>query len=375
MAKPTVRIGLLAPLSGPDVALGRAIKNGAELAVSQYDSGSSAQVSVRLDIENAAVDPAQAAHHLVTDGVVGVVGPGTDAEAAAADPVLQRAEIPQVAVSATADDLSGAGDVYFHRVVASDAEAGNAEAQWLINEGASTVQVVDDGLSDYSTLLAQLTQTLSNDLGSQPDLPYTYPARGTSPFDAAQAITSESPEPDAVVFVGSPAKGGALAEALRELTFTGPILLAGAAGDPSSAATRAWLSTAPDGTADLACVGDNPSSPTGQALTFVTAYTGAYGVAPPEWAAQAYDATNAILSALTPSNNGQSTTTVPGTAPSASDVQAALTSYNAAGVSGTISFDPATGNLASPHVWISAVKRGDALQQSSIAASSTGASS
>ncbi|MBO0693031.1 MAG: branched-chain amino acid ABC transporter substrate-binding protein [Acidimicrobiaceae bacterium] len=372
--KPSVRIGLLTPLSGPGVAIGRAIKNGAELAISQYDANSSPQVTARLDIENAAVDPAKAARSLAAKGVVGVVGPATDSEAAVADPVLERAGIPQVAVSATADDLANAGDVYFHRVAASDGEAGDAEAQWLVDKGASTVQVVDDGLSDYSTLLAHLNQTLSSDLGSQP-APYTYPARGTSAVDAAQAITSESPEPDAVVFVGSAAQGGALAEALRDLTFSGTILLGGAAGDPGSAATQAWLSTAPDGTADLASAGNNPGSVTGQALTFVTAYTGAYGVAPPEWAAQAYDATNAILDALTPSSDGQSTTSVPRITPTASDVETALNSYSATGVSGPISFDPASGDLTSPQVWISTIKNSKAVQQSSVTASSTGASS
>lgn len=375
--KPSVHIGLLAPLTGPDVALGQAIKNGAELAVSQYDASSAAQVTANLEIENAAVDPAKAARTLASEGAVGVVGPATDSEAAAADPVLEQAAIPQVVVSATADSLSNAGDVFFHRVVASDSEAGDAEAQWLVNQGASTVQVVDDGLSDYSTLLASLNQTLSSDLGSQPT-PYIYPARGTSASEAAQAITSESPQPDTVVFVGSAARGGALAIALRDQTFTGTILLAGAAGDPGSAATQAWLSSAPDGTADLASAGDNPgsvSAQTGQALTFVTAYTGAYGVSPPEWAAQAYDATNAILNALTPSSRGQSTTSTPGIAPSAADVETALDNYSATGVSGTISFDPTSGNLTSPQVWISTIKNGQAVQQSSVTASSTGAGS
>lgn len=372
--KPSVRIGLIAPLSGPDAAVGQAIKDGAELAVSQYDTNASAHVSARLDISNAAVDPAKAARSLVAKGVIGVVGPGTDAEAAAVDPVLERAGIAQVAVAATADSLSNSGDVFFHRVTASDAEIGQAEAQWLVNQGASTVQVVDDGLSDYSTLLSQLNQTLSGDLGAQPPA-YTFPARGTNAIDAAEAITSESPEPDAVIFVGSAAQGGTLAESLRDLTFNGTILLAGAAGDPGSAATRAWLATAPDGTADLASPGDTPVSVTGQALTFVTAYTGAYGVAPPEWAAQAYDATNAILNALTPSSDGPSTTSVPGTAPTAAGVETALDSYSATGISGSISFDPTSGNLTSPQVWISSIKNGEAVQQSSVTATSTATSS
>lgn len=374
--RPSVRIGLLTPLSGPDVAVGQAIRNGAELAVSQYDAGSAAKVTAKLDIENAAGAPAGAARKLAAEGVVGVVGPATDSEASAADPVLERAGIPQIVVSATADDLSSAGDPYFHRVVASDGEAGDAEAQWLINQGSSVVQVVDDGLSDYSTLLTHLDQALSSQLGSQP-APYTYPARGTSAAEAAQAITSESPEPDTVVFVGSAAKGGALALALRDLTFSGTILLAGAAGDPASAATRAWVSSAPDGTADLACAGDNPASVTsGQALTFVTAYTGAYGVAPPEWAAQAYDATNAILNSLTPSSSGgHSTTSAAVAAPTASDVETALDGYSATGISGSIAFDPTTGDLTSPQVWISTIKDGQAVQKSSETAPSTGTSS
>ncbi|MCL2394952.1 MAG: ABC transporter substrate-binding protein [Acidimicrobiaceae bacterium] len=381
--KPSVRIGLLTPLTGPEVAVGQAIKNGAELAVSQYDANSSAQVTARLDIENATVDPAKAAQILATKGVVGVVGPGTNAEASAADPVLEQSGIPQVAVGATADSLSGTGDMYFHRVVASDAETGEAEAQWLVNQGSSVVQVVDDGLSDYSTLLASLNQTLTTGLGSPQPAPYLYPARGTSVTAAAEAITSESADPDTVVFVGSAARGGALATALRDQGFSGTILLAGAAGDPASPATRAWVSNALDVSATLASAADNPDSVTGQALTgqaltFVTAYTGAYGVAPPEWAAQAYDATNAILNALTPSGSGSGATSVAKTAPTAptaSDVETALDSYSATGVSGPISFDPTTGNLTSPQVWISTIKNGQVVQQSAMTASSTGASS
>lgn len=391
---PSVHIGLLVPLTGPQAATGQAVKDGAKLAVSQYDGNSSSKVHAVLDIENATGAPARAAGALIAKGDVAVVGPVTDTEAAAADPVFAHAGVPQVVVASAADQLSEGGDVDFHRLNANDSEVGQAEAKWLIGQGAGTVQVVAAGRA-YSTLLNQLTGALSDQLGSQPPT-YTYPAPGTNALDAALDITSEDPEPDAVVFVGQPANAGDLATDLRDLGFSGTILLAGSAGDPGLAATQSWVADAPDGTANLACACDNPGSTAGAAPTFVTAYTAAYGVPPPEWSAQAYDATNAVLTSLTasppPSSTSSAgsgspgsgsagsgtaattTTTAPGTVPTKAAVAAALDAYSANGVSGPISFDATTGELTSPAVWISSITAGHAVQQNSVSATIPGGS-
>jgi branched-chain amino acid transport system substrate-binding protein len=361
---PSVTIGVLAPLTGSYSAIGQAERNGAELAITQYEGGTE-QVTAHLDVLNTGGSASRAvaeANQLIKAGVVGVVGPGTNAEATAVDPALARAGVPQVVVSATGDALSDSDDQYFHRVVASDSEAGADMAQYLVNQGVTTAAVVDDGLSDDTTLLGQLGQTLANNTVTTE--PFQFPSSNTTAGLTASDIMASPSMPDGVVFVGDATDGGALAVALRDDGYSGTVLLGGAAGDPESAATQAWLPESIGVTADLASAGDDPGSSSSLALTFQSAYFGAYGKAPPEWSAQAYDATNALLKTLGPAATGTGAGVVPGATITPAAVQTALGTINFAGASGTISFDPDTGDLASPPVWISQVKDGTVTQQS-----------
>jgi branched-chain amino acid transport system substrate-binding protein len=369
---PSVTIGVLAPLTGSNSAVGQAERNGAELAITQYESGTE-QVTAHLAVMNTGGSAARAvadAKAMIKAGVVAVVGPGTDAEATAVDPVLARAGIPQIVVSATADSLSDRGDAGFHRVAASDSEAGADLAQYLINQGVTTAAVVDDGLSDDTTLLGQLDQTLANDTITTTQI--IFPDSNTTAGLTASTIVDGTTVPDAVVFVGDATDGGALAVSLRDDGYTGTVLLGGAAGDPESTATQAWLPQSVGVTADLASAGDDPGSSATLALTFQSAYFGAYGKAPPEWSAQAYDATNAVLKTLGPAATGTGAGVVPGATITPAAVETALNTLSFAGASGTISFDPDTGDLASPPVWISQVKDGTVTQQSGDITSSAG---
>jgi len=86
------RVALLLPLSGQQEALGRALQQAAELAL--FEQNDRRVEFVPLDTGGNAMGAGDAARRAVSLGAVGLVGPLTAAETAAAAPVGQAARLP-----------------------------------------------------------------------------------------------------------------------------------------------------------------------------------------------------------------------------------------------------------------------------------------
>lgn len=289
----TVKIGFIGALTGPSAALGAAIVAGEKLAVSQFDAVDP-PVRVSLDVVDTGGDPGRArsgALRLVADRVVAVIGPTFGDEAAAADPVLEQAGIPSVTVSATERDLAARGWRYFHRLIPDDALQGQAIGGFLSkNLRATTVAVLDDSVASSRSLAVSVADAASG-AGATVLSSDHLDSRPGSIDSAIRTVMGETPQ--VVFFAGAADAATHLATGLRAAGFAGKFLVGG-----PGVVGFVGLSGAPatEGTY-LACgCAETDQNPDAQA--FNAAYLAQFGSGPGPYAAEAYDATNAILQAI-----------------------------------------------------------------------------
>ena len=152
----TVKLGFFGALTGPNSPqLGINIRNGAELAVDEFNKKGGTQIQlVEYDSQG---DPAQApqlAQKAVSDKVVGIIGPAYSGESKVAVPIFEEGKIPNVSASATAVTLAANNWQYWHRVVANDDAQAPADATYITKAlKATNVAVIDDN-SEYGKGLA-----------------------------------------------------------------------------------------------------------------------------------------------------------------------------------------------------------------------------
>ena len=130
----TVKIGFMGDLTGPNKALGINIRNGAKLAIDQYNATSPA-TTIELVEYDSQGDPKQAtalAPKVIEDGIVGLVGPAFSGETADTGAIWQEAGIPFVSASATRVALADNGWTTFHRVLADDGFQGPGVANFVV---------------------------------------------------------------------------------------------------------------------------------------------------------------------------------------------------------------------------------------------------
>lgn len=163
-AQDTVKIGANYELSGAAASYGQQMLEGLELAVDKVNEqggvldGQTLEI-VSYDNKSDVTESASVAQRLVSDGVVGVVGPATSGNTQAQIPIFTEANIPMVSPSATDDGitLDTAGNVleYFFRVCFNNSYQGSAGAAFAAdNLSAQSAVVFVDQSSDYSRGLA-----------------------------------------------------------------------------------------------------------------------------------------------------------------------------------------------------------------------------
>lgn len=340
----TVKIGFIGALTGPSGTLGADIVAGEKLAISQFDAVDP-PVRVAIDVVDTGGDPNRAhsaALRLVADRVVAVIGPTFGDEAAAADPVFEQAAIPSVTVSAADRDLAARGWRYFHRLIPDDALQGQAIGAFLSKSlHANTVAVLDDSVASSRSLAVSVAEAVSG-TGATVLSSDHIDTRPGSIDSVLRTVMSEAPE--AVFFAGTTAAAVRLAAGLRSAGFAGKLLVGGPGvvgyvGAPGSAGSEGTY---------LACgCAGTDQNPDAQA--FNAAYLAQFGSGPGPYAAEAYDATNAILQAV---KSGDTT-------PAA--INGFLASVDYAGITRTVRFVP-DGDWVGSTTYLYKVESGQAVQ-------------
>ncbi|HUZ83168.1 MAG TPA: branched-chain amino acid ABC transporter substrate-binding protein, partial [Gaiellales bacterium] len=336
----TVKLGYLGALTGPGSQLSAGVEAGVKLAVSQYD-GSDPAVVVQLDAVDTGGDPAHAksaAMKLVADRVAAVIGPGSGDEAFAAEPVLDRAGIPSITVTAVEGVLDAQGWSFFHRSVPNVTVEGQADAGYIVNSLHDTsAAVLDDSTPSGMGLAGAVLAGVVAAGGTVAVEGHLGPGTASDARIAGRVVAAA---PAVVVFGGAAAPAAKLLTALRSAGFAGKFL----AG--SGAHTGQFLSALGSRAAGsyISCTcTDTSAIPDAQA--FNAAYLAQFGSAPAPFSAEAFDATNTVIAAVS----------AKAVTPAA--IQAFLSTVDYAGITGAVKFQ-VNGDASGQSVYMYRVEQG-----------------
>jgi len=151
-AQDVVKIGHVAPLSGPIAHLGKDNEYGARLAIEELNAKGitigGKKVKFELLAEDDAADPKQgtaAAQKLVDQKVNGVVGHLNSGTSIPASKIYSDAGIPQISPSSTNPKFTRQGYKTTFRVVADDVHLGGTLGRYAVQKlSAKNIAVIDD---------------------------------------------------------------------------------------------------------------------------------------------------------------------------------------------------------------------------------------
>jgi branched-chain amino acid transport system substrate-binding protein len=340
-----LKIGFFGALTGDAANLGINIKNGAELAVKQYNE-KNADCKVSLASFDSQGDPAQApglAQKAVSDKkLVGIVGPAFSGESKAAGPIFAQAGLNTITASATNPALSENGWKTFHRILGNDATQGPAAAKYIKDVLKADKVFVSDDTSEYGKGLADIVK---KDLGSAVVGSDQTAADGKQD-DFSPTVTKAKSSGAKVFFYGGYySNASKLAKQLKDGGFTGQFVAADGVKDDG------FIKGA--GAAAEGAIVTCPCLPPDQAPEFATEYKKAYNSDPATYSAEAYDAANVFLAAIKAGKT------------SSADMMSFIGSYDQKGVTKQVKFD-AKGEPAEVTVWAYKVEGGKIVKDQEI---------
>jgi branched-chain amino acid transport system substrate-binding protein len=292
----SVKLGFFGALTGPNAQLGINIKNGAKLAVDQYNQGSPSTKVELVDYDSQG-DPAQApqlAQKAATDKVVGIIGPAFSGESRVANPVFEEAKIPNVTPSATGVDLAANGWKYWYRLLANDDAQAPADADYIAKKlGAKKAAVIDDA-SEYGKGLADGVREALKSNGVDVAVSGSINPKEQNYSSTVNAIQAGNVE--AIFYGGYYAEAGRLLKQIRDAGLNTPFVSDDGSLDQKLVDT-AGKQAAEGAVATCACLIASTAK-TPESDKFVQDYKAAFGVDPATYSAEGFDAANVLLEAV-----------------------------------------------------------------------------
>ncbi len=217
-----IKIGSVAPLTGPQTHIGKDNENGARLAVDEINARGltlgGKKVKLELLSEDDQAEPKTAtivAQKLVDAGVAGVIGHLNSGTTIPASRLYSDAGIPQISPSATAVAYTAQGYKTAYRVMANDAQQGRALGQFAVGKmGAKKIAIIDDR-SAYGQGLADEFEKAARAAGGAIVAHEFTNDRAT---DFTAILTSiKGKGPDLVFFGGMDPQGGPMLKQAKRL--------------------------------------------------------------------------------------------------------------------------------------------------------------
>jgi branched-chain amino acid transport system substrate-binding protein len=337
-ASKSVKIGVIAPLSGDLSALGKGIQHSVELAVKQANDsnaipGWKIEVTSADDEGKADVGKNAATKLASDDQLVGVVGDLNSSVSQQTQPIFAAANITQVSPANTNPSLTIGADAaspkrayktYF-RTCTTDAVQGPFAAQYLLAQGIKNVATIHDKKAYGQGLVDAFTTEFKKGGGT------VVAAETINPDESNyQAVVSKvvPSKPQAVYYGGEYPQAGPLSQQMKSAGLNVPLMGGDGIYDPKYIDLAGSTSNG-----DLATSVGAPTDSTDAGKKFLSEYKAA-GYAEPSaaYGGYSYDAANAIIQGLKSS------------LASASDAKSARTATIEA--VGKVSFDGVTGKVA-----------------------------
>ena len=218
----TVKLGHVAPLTGPQSHLGKDNENGARMAVEELNAKGleigGAKVKFELVPEDDQADPKQGtivAQKLVDAKVNGVIGHLNSGTSIPASKIYFDAGIPQISGSATNPKYTQQGFSTTFRVIANDIQQGKVLGEYAATKlAAKTVAIIDDRTA-YGQGLADEFEKAAVAAGVK-IAAHEFTTDKATDFSAV-LTKIKSKKVDGVFYGGMDAQAGPIAKQLRAL--------------------------------------------------------------------------------------------------------------------------------------------------------------
>lgn len=300
-AQEVVKIGHVAPITGPNAHIGKDNENGAKMAIDELNAKGTMiggkKVTFQLVAEDDASDPKQAtsvAQKLVDAKVNGVIGHMNSGTTIPASKIYFDAGIPQISPSATNPKYTQQGFNTAFRVVANDGQLGGALGRYAAKElKAKNVAVIDDRTA-YGQGVAEEFSKGAKGAGVKV-VSTQFTTDKATDFNAI--LTSvKAKSPDLVFFGGMDAVGGPMLRQMKQLGINANFM----GGDGLCTTELAKL--AGDGLIDdkVVCAeaGGVPDAGKKALEEFKVAYQKKFGQEVVIYAPYVYDATMTMVEAM-----------------------------------------------------------------------------
>jgi branched-chain amino acid transport system substrate-binding protein len=327
-----VRIGHVAPLSGPSAHLGKDNENGARLAIDELNAAgvviNGKKVTLELMAEDDASDPKQGtavAQKLVDAKVAGVIGHLNSGTTIPASKLYSDAGIPQISPSATNPKYTRQGFKTAFRVVADDVHLGSTLGKYAVQTlKAKNIAVIDDRTAYGQGVADEFTKAA--EAAGAKVVAKEFTTDKATDFNAI--LTSiKGKAPDVVFFGGMDSVGGPMLKQMKSLGIKAKFM----GGD--GICTTDLIRFAGDALGDEQVFCAEAGGVEGDAKAgmdeFWAKYRAKFNTDVQLYAPYVYDATKVLVAAMVKANSTDPAKYLP--------VLAATTDYK--GVTGPITFD------------------------------------
>ena len=323
-AKNAAKIGFTAALTGGAAAYGKSEEEGVRLAVEEINKKGDFPIDLLVeDTKAVPADSMNATKKLIQEKVSMIIGPMTSNEAKAAGPIIQNAKVPSLEISVTAENITDIGDCIFRNSVPESKNIPQTVKKTHKLLGYKTAAILYAHDNEQHVTAQKYFQKTMEEEGVQVIDVETFGSKDSE--YSAQLTNIQHKAPDVIVVCSYYQEGSRILKKMREMGMDQPVLgdngfvspelgkMAGAAADNVYVSSM-WSVDRKDE----------------KVQKFVENYTKAYGRAPDQFAASAYDGVYMAMDAMQRA----------GTTTDHKKIRDALAQMkNFKGVCGTFSFD------------------------------------
>lgn len=291
-AKNAAKIGFTAALTGGAAAYGKSEEEGVRLAVEEINKKGDFPIDLLVeDTKAVPADSMNATKKLIQEKVSLIIGPMTSNEAKAAGPIIQNAKVPSLEISVTAENITDIGDCIFRNSVPESKNIPQTVKKTHKLLGYKTAAILYAHDNEQHVTAQKYFQKTMEEEGVQVIDVETFGNKDSE--YSAQLTNIQHKAPDVIVVCSYYQEGSRILKKMREMGMDQPVLgdngfvspelgkMAGAAADNVYVSSM-WSADRKDE----------------KVQKFVENYTKAYGRAPDQFAASAYDGVYMAMDAM-----------------------------------------------------------------------------
>ena len=292
VAKNAAKIGFTAALTGGAAAYGKSEEEGVRLAVEEINKKGDFPIDLLVeDTKAVPADSMNATKKLIQEKVSMIIGPMTSNEAKAAGPIIQNAKVPSLEISVTAENITDIGDCIFRNSVPESKNIPQTVKKTHKLLGYKTAAILYAHDNEQHVTAQKYFQKTMEEEGVQVIDVETFGSKDSE--YSAQLTNIQHKAPDVIVVCSYYQEGSRILKKMREMGMNQPVLgdngfvspelgkMAGAAADNVYVSSM-WSADRKDE----------------KVQKFVENYTKAYGRAPDQFAASAYDGVYMAMDAM-----------------------------------------------------------------------------